>query len=136
MALEMNIHFPKKQIRKEPSLGERIVICGTTSWTKKNSIKSALVSIGVKHIDFVVIGTSRGAEQLAVSVAKALGLMIFQAHPWMNANNNAIVCNKVVKLFKPTMILALNENPKDNPSTALYEKIAHKQDIPIKVITK
>lgn len=135
--LTMDIKFPKKKVVKEKQLKERIIICGTTSWTNKNSIKKVLKAIGPKTIEFVVLDTSRGASQLALSIAKELGIMVFQTHPWLSTSASSyVVQGKAMRLFKPTQIIAFNENPKENTSTVGYEKLARRANVDFKVVTK
>jgi hypothetical protein len=132
--LQFDIKFPKKKVRKDPQFKNRVVICGTTSWKKPAAIRAALKSIGISSIEYVIVGTSRGAEQIGLQLAKKFGLMIFQSHPYMSSNY--IVAGKVIKLFKPTIILGFNEKPEENTSTEAYEKLAHRKDIPFKMVSK
>lgn len=134
--LEMDIAFPKKKERKEKQLKQRLVICATTSWTNKASIKRTLKMIGVKEIEYVVLSTSRGGEQLALQICKELGIMVFQSHQWVSAANDFIVRGKVLRIFKPTMVIAFNENQVDNKATHIYEMMARRKDIAFKLVQK
>jgi len=130
-----DIKFPKKRERKEKQLKERIIVSCTTSWDNKKRIKTVLKKIGPKEIEFIVTGTSKG-EQLVASVALELGIMLYRTHPWISANNDFIVQGKAMKIFKPTQVIAFNEDPEENRHTLGYQRLCRRSDIVFKMVSK
>jgi hypothetical protein len=134
--LDFDPKFPKKRPHKEkPS--QRVVITGSTSWKNIAKIKKELKRFKGIELDYVVTGTSRGAEQLTVQAAKALGILLYQAHPWRSdSGNDYVVAGKVLKIFKPTLVIAFNEDPEENRCHVSYEKLCHRAGIQFKVISR
>lgn len=135
--LVMDIKFPKKAAKKKAPELQRIVITGTTSWKKQITIAKYIKSLEPKTIDFIVTGTSRGVEQMVVSICKNLGIPVIQFHPWSHISNSSYLSHgKILKLFKPTLVLVFNEVPKENTSGENYEKLTRRADIEFKRISK
>lgn len=130
-----DIKFPKKKVRKEKELRERIIVVCTTSWSNKKRIRAMLKAIGPKNIEYMVVGTSRG-EQIAASVALELKIMLYRTHPWISSANDYIVQGKAMKLFKPTQVIAFNEDPEKNTYTLGYERLCKRSGTLFKMVTK
>lgn len=132
-ALTMDIVFPKKKAKKKEAPKQRIVVCGTTGWIKRSVIRKTLKDLIPKTIEFVVVGSGRGAEQHAISIAKELGLQVFQSH---TLQDKYISYDAVIRTFKPSLIIAFNENPKVNTVTEGYQKLARRKDIEFRMVSK
>lgn len=130
--LDFKVGTPKKKKVKKEIPKQRIVICGTTSWHKRSAMKRALLEVGRKDIQYVVLGINRGAEQLATMICKELDIPFFQV--WYK--DKFIAANLVLSTFKPTLILAFNEKPKENLATDNYQKLARRKDIDFRMISK
>jgi|ERR1700761_1887979 len=132
----------KKEVKPKKPIPARIIVCGETGWgvraTETRSMTKILKELNTPiKIEFVVTGTSRGAEQLCVQICKKLGIPVIQVHPWAHIPNSSwLVQNKTAKMFKPTLIINFNENPTENLSGAGYKKIALKQDIDYRAVLK
>lgn len=131
--LEMDIKFPKKKAKKKEAAKQRILICGTSSWIKRSVIRKTLKDLIPKTLEFVVVGSGRGAEQHAISIAKELGIQVFQAH---TLQDKYISYDAVIRTFKPSLIIAFNENSKVNTITEGYQKLARRKDIEFKLVSK
>lgn len=135
MAIVMEL--PKEPIKKlkkkkeEPK--KRIIVCGTTSWNRPNVVRKIFKELEPKTIEFIVTDTSRGASLYVLQFAKHLGIPVYQAHPY---KDKFIGYDAAIRLFKPNLILAFNENPKENTATEGYMKLAHRKDIDFRMVSK
>lgn len=133
----------KKLVKLPPHI---VVVVGSPKWTKLPLITKALRKLkeepnnfgSIRGIDLFITGTAKGAEQLAVSSAKHLGIPIIQAHPYTHlaqSRDHTYVRNHaVVKMFKPTHLLVFEDDLDSNISATFYIREFTKKDIPITVI--
>jgi hypothetical protein len=133
MPLE-DIVFPKKRAKKKEAPKQRIMVCGTQSWSKPALIKKTLKSFEPKTIQCVVIVGlgSRGTEQQTAMVCKELKIPYFAA--WYD--DKFIAADMVMRIFKPNMVVAFNEDPKANTYTDQFHKLARRKDIEFKMVSK
>lgn len=129
---------PKKKFRKAKFGDERVVLCGATNWTDKAKIRAALKSLSPKDTRFIITGTSKGAEQLVITVAKELKFSVIQVHPQQHLENSAVHIrnNEVFRFFKPTRVVAFHNDIETSTSSKLYLKLGVKSSIPVALITK
>lgn len=133
-----SISAPRKKFRKAKFEDERVVVCGATNWTDKSRIRFVLKHLTPKNVRCIITGTSKGAEQLVISVAKELKLPVIQVHPQQHLGGSAIHIrnNDVFKLLKPTRVIAFHDDIDESVSSALYLKLGTRADIPSILITK
>lgn len=128
---------PKKVVKSKKPIPARIVATGTTSWKKLSTIVKYFKSLNPYTIDFVVTGTSKGAEQFIVQACKHLGITVIQFHPFTNIPNSSFLSQgRIMKMFKPTMVIGFNEAPGVNACTENYVKLCRRSDIDIKIVSK
>lgn len=87
-------------------MSERIVVCGSRTWTDRDTIKRVLAEY---ESPFVIDGAARGADSLANSVAIELGFST-QRFPadWERHGKTAgfIRNQKMLDEGKPTLVIA------------------------------
>ena len=84
-------------------------------------------------MDCVILGTSPGAEQLALSVCRDLKFNVVIVPPNLTRdhwNASYFRNNWVMKLLKPTHVLAFHECIDNSLSTAQYLKLAERAKVP------
>jgi hypothetical protein len=120
----------------------RVLVCGSRSWTDRETIWKAMTSIDFfskyKPSDVIIIhGNAKGADQLAESVAVELGYFIkrFPAE-WNKYGKSAgMIRNKqMLEEGKPSFVLAFQVG--NSPGTANMIKLVQDADMPIKIYNK
>lgn len=132
------ISKPKKKFRKAKFGDERVVVCGSTNWTDKVRIRAALKTLVSKDTRCLIIGTSKGAEQLAITVAKELKFSVIQVHPQQHLGTSAVYIrnHEVFRFFKPTRVIAFHNDIETSTSSRIYLKLGAKLAIPSTLVTK
>ena len=121
--------FPKAKAVKL----QNIVVCGSTKWTDRKKIKQVLSKIDPKTVRFLITGTSRGAEQLCIQVAKELKLAVVVVHPQQHLGASAVFFRdeQVVKFYRPAQLIAFHKNIEESVDTAQYLKAAKRNKVPM-----
>jgi hypothetical protein len=137
-AILKELRKTKKKFKKVEFGDDRIVVCGSTTWKDKGKIRAALKVLKQKDTRFLLIGTSKGAEQLAITVGKSFQHCIVQVHPIQQFGNSAVYIrnSEVFKFFKPTKVIAFHNDIEASISTALFLKLGKKAGIPLVLITR
>jgi hypothetical protein len=124
---------PRSKFKKvKEQKPEIVVVCGSTKWTDKKLMKRELAKLPKRNVAYVIIGTSKGSDQLAVSVAKELGLCVVQVHPIQSLGSSATYIRNemVIGTFKPTQVMAFHDDLPNSVSSAQYLKLGKKKGIP------
>lgn len=90
--------------------GERILVCGSRTWTDGNAIRSRLKCCGPPGV--VITGGARGADQLAETIARSLGFQV-ETYPadWRGKGRRAgIIRNLEMLNTNPNLVLAFHQN--------------------------
>lgn len=137
-AILKSLGKPKKKFKKVKFADERVVVCGSTNWSDKGKIRAALKCLPLRDVRCLVIGTSKGAEQLSITVGKELKHSIIQMHPQQHLGNSAVYIrnHEVFRFFKPTRVIAFHNSIESSTSSALYLKLAKKLAVPGVLITR
>lgn len=138
-AEEVLAQIPKPRAKRPRAkvITEVLVVCGSTKWANRKLMKKVLARHDYRNVKAVVIGTSKGADAIAASVAKELNMPVIQVHPQHHLGSQAIYYrnNFVFNFFKPTHVLVFHDNIDESYSSAMYIKLAKKKEIPCEVIT-
>lgn len=132
--------IPKTRKKRPAKVKEDIVVvCGSTKWTDRKKMKAALSKLDYRKVKYLITGTSKGAELLAVSVAKELKLPVLQVHPQQHLGGMSAIHirnNGVFAFFKPTIVYAFHGDIASSQCSAMYLKLGKRKGIPCHLIDR
>lgn len=112
----------------------RVLVCGSRDWTERAVIERVLRANGPA---LIVHGAARGADQLAASVAHALGWPVEQ-HPaaWRRYGTSAGPKRNLAMLdTHPTLVIAFTTIPGGTPGTRHTLTTAYHRGIAVVIVT-
>lgn len=115
----------------------RLLVCGDRNWTDRNLILKTIKSISYGDIELLVHGGARGADRLAGSCARELGITTKSVRAdWSRYGRAAgpIRNQKMLGDHKPTVALAFHDDIENSKGTADMVRRLRKANIPVKVI--
>lgn len=134
----MKKFFSKTEEEKLEADPTRILICGDRNWNDFVLIRETLERIGPKKIKLVISGGATGADYIAETVARILGIkvLIFPAN-WNKYGRAAgpIRNRQMLKEGKPSWVIAFHDTIKDSKGTKGMLAIAKKAGIRTDLIT-
>jgi hypothetical protein len=101
-------------------------------------VKKVLSSFDYQKVDFVLLGTSPGLEQLALSVCRQLKFNVLLMPPNLTRDGYNATFFRNYDMFawlKPTHVFGFHDNIDDSTSTIQVIKLARAKKIEHQVIT-
>lgn len=127
----------KRKLKKEKP-NDRIWLVGSRKWTDKKAIKTVLKQYDYKTVDFILLGTSPGLEQLALTVCRKMKFNVILLPPNVTRDGiNATYFRNYTgfMLFKPTAVYAFHDDMEHSKSSSQLVKLARAKKIEFGVIT-
>jgi hypothetical protein len=122
----------KRKLKKETP-NARIWLVGSRTWKNKKLIKSVLSQFDYRTVDFVLLGTSPGLEQLALTVCRQLKFNCLVLPPNVSRDGiNAIYFRNAINfvLLKPTHVFGFYDDldlDERAPKSELSQKASTRQ---------
>lgn len=135
----MKKFFAETEEAKPEADPTRILICGDRNWNDFLLIRKTLERIGPKKIKLVISGGATGADYIAETVARILGIkvLIFPAN-WNKFGRAAgpIRNRQMLKEGKPSWVIAFHDTiKKDSKGTKDMLAAAEKAGVRTDLIT-
>lgn len=112
-SLELKEEAKRRRKRKKQEDVIRLWLVGSRTWKDKRSIKKVLKQFSYTDVDFVILGTAPGLEQLALSVCRLLKFNVIILPPNVTRDDyNALYFRNEIMftLLKPTHIFGFHDN--------------------------
>lgn len=130
----------KQRVRRKKKVeaNSRIWLIGSRKWKDKRLVKKALSAFNYKTVDFVLLGTSPGLEQLALSICRQLKFNVLLMPPNVTRDSyNATFFRNytMFTLLKPSHVIAFHDDIDNSKSTAQVLKLARAKKIENQLVT-
>jgi len=102
-----------KRKKKSEVANARIWLVGSRKWKDKRSVKKVLTSFSYQKVDFVLLGTSPGLEQIALPICRQLKFNVILLPPNVSRDSyNATYFRNdtMFNLLKPTHVFGFHDD--------------------------
>lgn len=124
--------------KKKTELNARIWLLGSRKWKDKRSVTKVLCSFDHQKVDFVMLGTAPGLEQLALPICRRLKFNVVIMPPNITRDGyNATYFRNYLAftLLKPTHVFGFHDHIEQSSSTIQAIKLARAKKVEHQVIT-
>ena len=121
-------------------MSKRVLVCGDRNWKDREAIERELEILDAQEgIEVVIAGGCRGADALAVGIARELDLPVEEYPADWDTHGKAagpIRNREMIEKGRPDLVLAFHPEIKYSKGTRNMVEQAKLADVPVRVIPR